>query len=335
MMNITNLHACARIAKEHDFLLIVDNTFLSPYLQNPIGLGADIVIHSGTKFLSGHNDTLSGFLSCASRGIADRVRRIAKTTGGILAPFDSWLVLRGIKTLSIRMERQQENALGVARWLATHPKIIHVYYAVQIQPPVYYPFFSVIRDNDSVVVENELVYWDGRYAIDSADLERKIVEHQVKCFLLCSPHNSVGRVWTPEELRRIGAICKKYNVYVVSDEIHCDFAFAEHPHHIFLAANPDLAQQTIICTAPSKTFNLAGLQVSNIWIPGKKIKTAFLQEIDRSGYSQLNSLGLVACQAAYKSGEAWLAQCRAVPAGGAGLSESNTGTGAAPIKNSS
>lgn len=182
---------------------------------------------------------------------------------------------------------------------------------VLIQPPVYYPFFSVIRDNDRVVVENELRYQNGRYFVDFEDFERKIVERQVKLFILCSPHNPVGRVWTLEELRRMGEICQKNNVYVVSDEIHCDFAFEAHPHHIFLAVNPALAERTIVCTAPSKTFNLAGLQVSNIWIPGQKVRTAFLKEIDRSGYSQLNSLGLVACQAAYTSGEEWLEQCRA------------------------
>ena len=182
--------------------------------------------------------------------------------------------------------------------------------AVLIQPPVYYPFFGVIRDNDRIVVENELLYQNGRYSIDFEDFERKIVERNVKLFLLCSPHNPVGRVWSLEELQEVGRICRKHHVYVVSDEIHCDFAFDEKPHHIFLAANPDLAEQTIVCTAPSKTFNLAGLQVSNIWIPSGQIRTAFLKEIDRSGYSQLNSLGLVACQAAYASGEAWLTQCR-------------------------
>ena len=183
--------------------------------------------------------------------------------------------------------------------------------AVLIQPPVYYPFFGVIRDNDRVVVENELVYQDGQYSIDFEDFQRKITEQQVKLFILCSPQNPVGRVWTPEELQKIGEICKKHNVYVVSDEIHCDFASQEHPHHVFLEANPELAAQTIVCTAPSKTFNIAGLQVSNIWIPNEKNRTAFLKEIDRSGYSQLNSLGLVACQAAYESGAEWLDQCRA------------------------
>ena len=182
--------------------------------------------------------------------------------------------------------------------------------AVMIQPPVYYPFFAVIQDNDRVLVENELRYQQGRYEIDFADFERKIVEQKVKLFLLCSPHNPVGRVWSLEELQEIGRICQKHNVYVVSDEIHCDFAFNENPHHIFLDANPGLAEQTIVCTAPSKSFNLAGLQVSNIWIPSKRIRTAFVKEIDRSGYSQLNTLGLVASQAAYASGEQWLDQCR-------------------------
>ena len=181
---------------------------------------------------------------------------------------------------------------------------------ILIQPPVYYPFFSVIRDNDRTVVENELVYQDGRYTIDFEDFERKLVEHRVKLFLLCSPHNPVGRVWTLEELQRLGQICLKHDVFVVCDEIHCDFAFEDHPHHIFLSANPELAEKAVICTAPSKTFNLAGLQVSNIWIPSPQLRSAFLKEMDRSGYSQLNALGLVACQAAYTSGGQWLGQCR-------------------------
>jgi cystathionine gamma-synthase len=129
MMNITDLRALSKLAKEKGLLLIVDNTFLSPYLQNPIALGADIVLHSGSKFLSGHNDTISGFLCSANQELADRVRMIAKTTGGVLAPFDAWLVLRGIKTLPVRMERQQENAKAVAQWLAQQPQVSRVFYA--------------------------------------------------------------------------------------------------------------------------------------------------------------------------------------------------------------
>lgn len=182
--------------------------------------------------------------------------------------------------------------------------------SVLVQPPVYYPFFSVIRDNERKVVENKLFYRDGRYEIDFMDFEEKIIQNRVKLFLLCSPHNPVCRVWTRDELQRIGEICLKHNIYVVSDEIHCDFAFPGHLHTVFLNACPKLADRSIICTAPSKSFNLAGLQVSNIWIPSKVIRNLFVREIDRSGYSQLNTLGLVACQAAYEHGGEWLEQCK-------------------------
>ena len=183
--------------------------------------------------------------------------------------------------------------------------------SVLIQPPVYYPFYEVIRDNDRRLVENELLNKDGHYEIDFADFEEKIKDNGVKLFILCSPHNPVGRVWTAEELQKLGDICEKYNVAVVSDEIHCDLAFAEHPHTVFSAAYPRLAERTVICTAPSKTFNLAGLQVSNIWIQGEELRARFKKEIDRSGYSQLNTLGLVAARAAYESGGDWLTECKA------------------------
>lgn len=181
---------------------------------------------------------------------------------------------------------------------------------VLIQTPVYYPFYSVIRDNDRKIVENELLYKDGRYEIDFADFEEKIRNDHVKLFILCSPHNPVGRVWTKAELQKIGSICKKYGVTVASDEIHCDFILPGHTHTVFSAACPELAEQAIVCTAPSKTFNLAGLQVSNIWIANDNIRCKFLKEMNCSGYSQLNSLGLVAAQAAYENGEEWLLQCK-------------------------
>ncbi len=182
---------------------------------------------------------------------------------------------------------------------------------VLIQPPVYYPFYEIVRDNDRKVIENELTYIDGRYGIDFEDFEAKIRESQVELFLLCSPHNPVGRVWTEEELRRMGEICARYGVFVVSDEIHCDFTWEGHPHRIFTQACPELEARSIICTSPSKSFNIAGLQVSNIWIPDEKIKGKFLKEMDRSGYSQLNTLGLAAARAAYEGGGEWHEQCKA------------------------
>jgi cystathionine beta-lyase len=159
-------------------------------------------------------------------------------------------------------------------------------------------------------VESLLQYENGRYSVDFQDFENKIVQNHVKLFILCSPHNPICRVWTREELQRIGDICRRHGVKVVSDEIHCDFAFPEHPHHIFLEAMPELAERSIVCTAPSKTFNLAGLQVSNIWIPDKENRARFCEEMDRCGCGLLNTLGLTACQAAYENGGEWLEQCK-------------------------
>lgn len=128
MMNVVDIEQLSRITKKHGLLLIVDNTFLSPYFQNPLDLGADVVIHSGTKYLGGHNDTLAGFVITSSKEIADKIRFIVKTTGAGLAPLDSWLILRGIKTLGIRMEKAQENAFQLAKWLENNPKVTRVLY---------------------------------------------------------------------------------------------------------------------------------------------------------------------------------------------------------------
>ena len=137
MMEVTDLAACSALAKEYGLLLIVDNTFLSPYLQNPISFGADLVIHSGTKFLCGHNDVVAGFVCAATQERSDRLHFLVTTIGNALSPFDSWLLLRGIKTLSVRMERQQENAEKIARWLKEQPKIREVFYAGLPEHPGY------------------------------------------------------------------------------------------------------------------------------------------------------------------------------------------------------
>lgn len=177
---------------------------------------------------------------------------------------------------------------------------------VIIQQPVYYPFFDSVKTNNRKLVNNPLVYENGRYHIDFNDFEAQIVAHKVKLFILCNPHNPVGRVWTREELIRLGDICVKHNVVVISDEIHGDFTFGENKHLVFTSLKPEYLENTIICTAPSKTFNLAGLQVSNIFIANSEIRNKFKEEIHKSGYSQLNTMGLVACQAAYEQGGQWL-----------------------------
>jgi len=181
---------------------------------------------------------------------------------------------------------------------------------VLIQPPVYYPFSAVIRDNDRRIVNNELILKDGRYEMDLEDLERKIVQEKVKLFILCSPHNPVGRVWTEEELRRVGEICLKYDVKIISDEIHNDFVYPGHQHHVLAAVDDRFRDISIICTAPSKTFNLAGLQISNIWIPDPELRSAFQKRMLAVGYSEINMFGLHACQAAYEDGREWLEQLK-------------------------
>ena len=137
MMNVTDIGKLSEIAKRHNLLLIVDNTFLSPYFQNPLTLGADIVVHSGTKFLGGHNDTLAGFLVTNREEISEQLRFLIKTTGAGLAPFDSWLILRGIKTLGIRMEQAHKNALEIANWLKTQPAVTKVIYPGLPEHPGY------------------------------------------------------------------------------------------------------------------------------------------------------------------------------------------------------
>lgn len=137
MMHVTDIAAVSEITRQHGLLLIVDNTFLSPYFQNPLALGADIVVHSGTKYLGGHNDTLAGFLVTDREDISEKFRFLIKTTGAGLAPFDSWLILRGIKTLGIRMDRAQENALRIAAWLKERDEVKEVLYPGLPEHPGY------------------------------------------------------------------------------------------------------------------------------------------------------------------------------------------------------
>lgn len=176
---------------------------------------------------------------------------------------------------------------------------------VLIQSPVYYPFSEVIEDNGRRIVSNTLVLGeDHKYYIDFEDFERQIKENQVKLFFLCNPHNPVGRVWTTEELTRLGDICLKYQVTVVSDEIHSDFIFRGR-HQVFADLKREYADITVTCTAPSKTFNLAGLLLSNIFISNRELRHKFRQQVNAAGISQLSPFGLVACETAYTQGEEW------------------------------
>lgn len=180
--------------------------------------------------------------------------------------------------------------------------------SVLIQQPVYYPFSEVIRDNGRVVVSNDLYLGeDNRYHIDLADFEKKIVGHHVKLFLLCSPHNPTGRVFTKEELTAMGDLCVKHGVKVVSDEIHNDFVFRGE-HTVFATVKKEYEQISVICTSPSKTFNLASMLISNIFIPDRELRKRFRHEVDAAGISQLGAMGLVAAKAAYEQGDEWYEQ---------------------------
>ena len=176
---------------------------------------------------------------------------------------------------------------------------------VLIQQPVYYPFSEVIEDNKRVIVSNDLVLGDdNRYHIDFEDFEKKIVDNKIKLFFLCSPQNPTGRVFTREELEKLGDICVKYGVIVVSDEIHNDFAFFGE-HTVFTKVKKEFEDISIVCTSVSKTFNLASMLISNIFIPNAKIRHVFKKQYAAAGMSQLSALGITATSVAYDKGDEW------------------------------
>ena len=180
--------------------------------------------------------------------------------------------------------------------------------SILIQPPVYYPFRECIVRNHRIAVESPLVSTENRYEIDFCHFEQQIENNHVKLFILCSPHNPVGRVWSHEELTKIGEICLRHNVKIVSDEIHSDIVFDKRKHTVFASISPAFAASSITCTAPSKTFNIAGLHTSNIFIPNPEIRKAFQEELLAGRYEGVNLMGLAACEAAYRDGAEWLTQ---------------------------
>ena len=176
---------------------------------------------------------------------------------------------------------------------------------VLVQTPVYNCFFSSIRNNGCEIVSNPLVYKENTYVIDYEDLERKVADEKVKILLLCNPHNPVGKIWTREELERIGHICIDNGVMIAVDEIHSDLVYAPHKHVPFATISEEFADHCIVCTSPSKTFNLAGLLVSDIIIPGKKIREAFKDKM-QPYYLWPGNFGSAAQIAAYNESEDWL-----------------------------
>jgi len=208
-------------------------------------------------------------------------------------------------------------------WLAKTPGVVTALHiaikgltapgdGVLIQQPVYPPFAGAANSTGRKLVVNPLVLCEetNQYVIDFADFEQKIVQENVKMFILCNPHNPVGRVWTVEELTQMGDICVKHGVIVIADEIHQDLIYNGHMHHVFAKLKPEFADITITCTAPSKTFNIAGLHIANNFISNPNLHKAFMQEYTASGLSQGSQLGIVACQAAYRHGEPWMEELK-------------------------
>ena len=175
-----------------------------------------------------------------------------------------------------------------------------------IMTPVYYPFYFAIERNHRKLVKNPLINNGSTYVIDYEDLEKKAKDPNNKILLFCSPHNPTGRVWSKEELEKIGEICLKNNVLIISDEIHFDLIMPGYKHTVFASISEELSNNMIVCTAPSKTFNLAGMQTSNIIIPNKKLRDGYGKQVQSDGFFTLNILGFKACEIAYRECEAWL-----------------------------
>ena len=177
---------------------------------------------------------------------------------------------------------------------------------VLVQTPVYNCFFSSIRNNGCEIVANPLVYINGSYCIDFADLEQKAADPKVKLLLLCNPHNPVGRVWTRQELTRVGEICLRHGVRVIADEIHCELAYPEHDYIPFTSISDEFRQNSITCTSPSKAFNLAGLQIANIISSDVDLRTKIERAININEVCDVNPFGVEALIAAYNHGAGWL-----------------------------
>jgi cystathionine beta-lyase len=207
-------------------------------------------------------------------------------------------------------------------WITNTPGVVNALYnAVQafaepgekilIQPPVYHPFTHAIEQTGREVVHNPLVLKNGRYEIDFADLEQKVKDPEVKLVLLCHPHNPVGRVWTEAELRRFGELCNANDVLVVSDEVHSDLIYDGIDFVTYASLGEAYAQNVIVTTSPSKTFNLPGLKTANVIIPNPDVQMKFNEQLKFNGLYGLNAFGSTAIQAAYQYGDEWLTQVMA------------------------
>lgn len=177
--------------------------------------------------------------------------------------------------------------------------------SILIQTPVYTPFYNVIKAHNRKIVKSPLILEDNYYRMDFQDLENKL-KQGIKALILCNPHNPIGRVWTKDELTKIAELCIRYNVIIISDEIHCDLTYPEYQHISIASLSEEIANRTITCMAPSKTFNLAGLQASYAITSNQKMRTLLEKQFLQQGFHGLNTMGTTALEAAYNYGEEWL-----------------------------
>lgn len=221
-----------------------------------------------------------------------------------------------VRNQIVNWVQQKHNWKIDENWLSFSPGVItSLYVAIQsfteqndkilLQTPVYTPFFHIIQNSGRQIIENPLKFNGEKYEIDFADFEEKL-QQGVKAFILCSPHNPVGRVWTKEELTEMGRLCLKYDVLILADEIHADLVFKQYNHIPIASLTEELSNQTITCMSPTKTFNLAGLQASYIITKDKEKRATLNRTLAQQGFSMLNTMGIVAMEAAYKHGLPWL-----------------------------
>lgn len=204
-------------------------------------------------------------------------------------------------------------------WIVNTPGVVTAFFAgiktltepgdgVIVMSPVYYPFYHAIERNDRNIVKNPLISTGTSYKINYEDLEEKAKDPKNKVLLFCSPHNPTGRVWTKEELEKVADICLRNNVFIISDEIHNDLIMPGHKHTVFATISEEVKNNMIVCTAPSKTFNIAGLQNSNIIIPNQNIRERYNKVLESNAIGLVNMIGLKACEIAYTQCENWLEQ---------------------------
>lgn len=220
----------------------------------------------------------------------------------------------------INWEKEVSNITIDREWIRFSPGVVSAFHwiiqilteegdSIIVNTPVYYPFLQAVQNNNRILITSDLVNNCGKYSIDFMDFERKIIEHRVKVFILCSPHNPVGRVWTKKELENLFEICRRHQVYIIADEIHKDLVLKETEHTTSLLFKNDYDR--LICLyAPSKTFNLAGCQNSEVIIPDRKIRGKWDDFILRIRINRGNSFGYIAAQAAYENGREWLRQVK-------------------------